>query len=394
MRKKTNNLCADIGYMSLNHTGEELCGDHVEVADQDENSFIIVLADGLGSGVKASILSTLTSKIISTMLAAGLKLEDAVETIAATLPVCSVRDLAYSTFTIIRLVNNERAEIIQYDNPKAILLRNGQNIEIPYIMLDIQGKKIYQSEVLLEQNDLFIIFSDGVEHAGVGYFHNFGWKREDIIRYMEGVWHVGSTAKTLTTILLDEVNRLYQGKPGDDATVCTVRIRERVPMNLLFGPPSNQDDCEKMMSLFFAKEGKHIISGGTTSAIAARYLCKPVLPDLYYPDPGIPPTAKIEGVDLVTEGVITINRVLDYAQNFLADNKSYEQWNHKKDGASKIARLLFEEATDINFFVGRAVNPAHQNPDLPINFTIKMLLVEELSACLVRMGKKIKVSYF
>ncbi len=109
--QKTNNLCADIGYMSLNHAGEQLCGDHIEIAGQDENSTVIVLADGLGSGVKASILSTLTAKIISTMLAAGLKLEDAVETIAATLPVCSNRGIAYSTFTILRLVNNERAEI-------------------------------------------------------------------------------------------------------------------------------------------------------------------------------------------------------------------------------------------------------------------------------------------
>ena len=102
----------------------------------------------------------------------------------------------------------------------------------------------------------------------------------------------------------------------------------------------------------------------------------------------------MEGVDLVTEGVITINRVVQYAKDYLADNESYEQWSMKRDGASLIARLLFEEATDINFFVGRAVNPAHQNPDLPINFNIKMNLVEELSACLKQMGKRIKVSYF
>lgn len=111
-------------------------------------------------------------------------------------------------------------------------------------------------------------------------------------------------------------------------------------------------------------------------------------------DPEIPPIAKIEGVDLVTEGVITISRVLEYAKNFLEDNSSYSQWGYKRDGASLIARMLFEEATDINFFVGRAINPAHQNPNLPINFNIKMRLVEELSECLKQMGKRIKVSYF
>ena len=102
----------------------------------------------------------------------------------------------------------------------------------------------------------------------------------------------------------------------------------------------------------------------------------------------------IDGVDLVTEGVITMNRVIEYAKDYLGDNAMYEHWNFKKDGASLISRLLFEEATDINFYVGRAVNPAHQNPDLPINFNIKMNLVKELSECLRRMGKRIKVSYF
>ena len=149
-----------------------------------------------------------------------------------------------------------------------------------------------------------------------------------------------------------------------------------------------------MMTLFFSKEGKHIICGGTTSSIAAKYLGKPLKPSLNFEDSDIPPIASIEGVDLVTEGVITVNKVVEYAKDYLADNDSYKQWSYKQDGASMISRLLFEEATDINFFVGRAVNPAHQNPNLPINFNIKMNLVTELSECLKKMGKRIKVSYF
>ena len=389
-----NDLCVDIGWQSLNHDGEQLCGDHVDIIEPDENSTIVVLADGLGSGVKASILSTLTSKIISTMMANGLSLEDCVETIAATLPICSERKVAYSTFTIIHIVNNEEAEIIQYDNPHVILLRDGENIEYPEIEMNIGGKRIYKSRVRLNENDIFIAMSDGCPHAGVGMSLNFGWKREDIIEFMKTFYFVGYTAKTLTTLLLDEVNKLYGGKPADDATVCTVRIRKREPMNLLFGPPSNRDDCGKMMSLFFSKEGKHIICGGTTSSIAAKFLGKPLRVNLDFADKDIPPTASLEGADLVTEGVITINRVLEYAKNYIKDNNSYSEWSCKRDGASLICRLLFEEATDINFFVGRAINPAHQNPDLPINFSIKMQLVTELTECLEKMGKRVKVSYF
>ena len=148
------------------------------------------------------------------------------------------------------------------------------------------------------------------------------------------------------------------------------------------------------MSLFFAKEGKHIICGGTTSSIAAKYLRKPLKATLNFEKSDIPPIAELEGVDLVTEGVITVNRVVEYAKDYIGANARYEEWSFQRDGASLISRLLFEEATDINFYVGRAINPAHQNPDLPINFNIKMNLVDELSKCLKKMGKKIKVSYF
>ena len=389
-----NDLCADIGYRSINHAGEQLCGDHVDVVEQGENSMVIVLADGLGSGVKASILSTLTSKIISTMMAEGLGLEDCVSTIAATLPVCSVRGVAYSTFSILHLIDNETAEIIQYDNPMAILIRNEANYDYPKTEMTIGGKKIYKSVIKLQEGDIFILMSDGCPHAGIGTAYNFGWKREDIITYMEAQAPAGYTAKTLSTILVDECDRLYDHKPGDDTTACVVRIRKRVPMNLLFGPPSNRDDNDRMMSLFFSKEGKHIVCGGTTSTIAAKYLHKPLKTTLKFEASDVPPIAEIEGVDLVTEGVITVNKVLEYAQDYLQDNESYEQWAFKNDGASQISRLLFEEATDINFYVGRAINPAHQNPDLPITFSIKMNLVKDLSECLKKMGKRIKVSYF
>ena len=389
-----NDLCADIGYKSINHVGEELCGDHVDVIDENEDSTVIVLADGLGSGVKASILSTLTSKIISTMMAAGLPIEECVSAIAGALPVCSVRGVAYSTFTIIHLLHNQIAEIIQYDNPHVIVIRDYAVYDYPKTEMNIGGKKIYKSTVRLQENDVFIAMSDGCPHAGMGGKYNFGWKREEIAEYMQALVAGGYTAKNLSTMLVDECDRLYDHKPGDDTTACVVKIRKREPMNILFGPPSNRDDANRMMALFFSKEGKHIVCGGTTSSIAAKYLGKPVRASLNFEQSDIPPIAQIEGVDLVTEGVITMNRVIQYAKDYLGENALYEDWNFKKDGASLIRRLLFEEATDINFYVGRAVNPAHQNPDLPINFNIKMNLVEELSSCLKKMGKRIKVSYF
>ncbi|MBR6400199.1 MAG: SpoIIE family protein phosphatase [Firmicutes bacterium] len=389
-----NDLCAEIGWKSVNHHGEQLCGDHVEVIEKKNGSYVIVLADGLGSGVKASILSTLTSKIISTMIAEGLPIEDCVATIADTLPVDKVREVAYSTFTIINIKENSAAELIQFDNPHIIFIRDGDTRPYAKTEMNIGGKKIFRSEIKLREDDVFVAMSDGCPHAGIGISYNFGWKTEDIAKYMEGLMSIGYTAKTMSTMLVDECNRLYGGKPGDDATACVVKIRRRVPMNILFGPPANRDDCGRMMSLFFSKAGKHIICGGTTSAIAAKWLNKTVKTSLNFENDGVPPIAEIDGVDLVTEGVITISKVIEYAEDHIGENKLYEKWEHYNNGAALISRMLFEEATDINFYVGRAVNPAHQSADLPLNFNMKMQLVQRLTESLKKMGKQIKVSYF
>ena len=389
-----NNLCVDIGYKSINHYGEELCGDHVDVVEQDENSSVIVLADGLGSGVKASILSTLTSKIISTMMAAGLPIDECVSTIAATLPVCSQRGVAYSTFTIMHVIDNELIEMIQYDNPQLIMLRDGQNYDYTMTEMVIDGKKIFKSSIRLQEDDIFIAMSDGCPYAGTEQTLNYNWKREDIIAFMEVMAMNGLTAKNLATLLVDECDKLYGQKPGDDTTACVLKVRKRVPVNLLFGPPSNPDDVNRMMALFFAKEGKHIICGGTTAGIAARYLGKEVVPLQNTEVTDIPPMSKIEGVDLVTEGVVTMNRVVEYAKDYVNEDELFEKWYFKKNGAALVSQSLFEEATDINLYIGKAINPAHQNPDLPVHFNLKMLLVEELTYFLKKMGKRVKVSCF
>ena len=394
-----NSFCTDIGWRSLNKYGERLCGDRVEIVDSD--SPVIVLADGLGSGVKANILSTLTARIISTMISRNMSMQKCVSTVAATLPVCPVRRIAYSTFIIMKISGNRdapddmEAEIIQYDNPHVIMLRNSRNFEYPSVTEQIDGKTIYKSRIKLQENDVFVAMSDGVVHAGMGTRLNFGWQRENVAAFLDGKYKNENTAKTLTTILTDEAALLYDDKPNDDTTVAVARIRRRKPANLLIGPPVNPNDDDKMMSLFFSKDGYHIVCGGTTSSLAAKYLGSELLvsPECCVP-PDIPPIAEIEGVDLTTEGVITINKVLEYARDYIGDNSRYNEWSRGADGASRIAGMLFEESTDINFFVGRAINAAHQNPGLPIGFGIKMSLIEELSESLKKMGKRVKVGYF
>ncbi len=388
-----NDLSVDIGYKSLNHYGEYLCGDHVDVVQQEgSDSKVVVLADGLKSGVKASILSTLTSKIISTMMAQGLSLEECVKTIAATLPISSEYGVAYSTFTIMHIIDNEVMNLIQYDNPLVIMIRDYHAVDYPKTETVIDGKKIYRSQIRLQENDIFVAMSDGCPGANATLSYNKNWKEEDIAAFVETLSPIGYTAKTLASILTEECNKLYNGKPIDDTTACIVRVIRRSQINVIFGPPANPDDCDRMMSLFFSKAGKHIVCGGTTASIAAEYLGKPIRTSAKYNVKGAPPMSEIEGVDLVTEGVVTIDKVLKYAKDYVARDESYIEWSVQHDASALISRMLFEEATDVNFYVGRAVNPAHQ--DVSINFNVKMSLAEELCQCLRKMGKTVKISYF
>lgn len=388
-----NNMFVESGYVSLNKFGEQLCGDKVETISVDDD-FTIVLADGLGSGVKANILSTLTSKIIGTMMASGLAIEDCVATIAETLPVCQTRGVAYSTFTILQVHRGREAYLVQFDNPNVILLRGGHATPYPMEEKTICGKTIHESRITCELGDMFILMSDGVIHAGIERTLNYGWQLPQITEFAVDSYCPDMSAQTMASRIGEACKDLYMDKPGDDTTVAALRIRERQLVNLMIGPPVNAEDDEKVMQLFFAKEGKRIVCGGTTSNIISRYLDKPIKTEINYEDPSIPPIAHIEGIDLVTEGVLTLGKVLEIAESFSNNSDFYTQFRDKSDGASLIARMLFEEATDVNFFVGRAKNAAHQNPGLPLNFSLKLKLIEELSKRLEEMGKHIKVMYF
>ncbi len=403
-----NRYCIDTAWLSRQKYGEPLCGDNVEIVDRsaleakspardqgDDDLMVMVLADGLGSGVKANILSTLTSKIISTMIARSMTLAECVSAIAATLPVCKVRKIAYSTFTVIRVAKNLETEIIQYDNPAVIFFRDGKVCDYPRETIVVDGREIHRTRIRLQENDTFIAMSDGVIHAGVGGRLNFGWQWEHVVAYMARAYRKEYSAKRLSAILMEECLMLYDGRPGDDATVCAIKIRRRKSVHLMIGPPADRNDDGPMMQSFFAKEGVHIVCGGTTATLAARFLGKTLKVSLSgYVDPEIPPAAEIEGVDLVTEGVVTINRVLLHSQNYLAGTIDFADLHFRDDAASKIARTLFEEGTDIDFFVGRAVNPAHRNPELPVGFNIKIHLIRELAECLKKMGKNVEIQYF
>lgn len=385
-------LLLESGVASANKYGEDLCGDFLSTVEQEELT-TIVLSDGLGSGVKANILSTLTGKILSTLSASGVSMEESVNTIAQALPVCSVRKLAYATFTLLQVTPTAMAYLAQYDNPNAILLRQGKSVAYPISKRTIGDKEILESRFQLQIGDMLILMSDGVINAGMGKLTD-GWPLEDVIDFVEDFYTPDLSPQRMATRLLNACQSLYMDHTDDDVTVAVYKIRARQVVNLLFGPPEHPKDDERILNLFFSKAGQRIVCGGSTAKMVSRYLRQPLEESTIDPDrTDLPPAYSLRGVDLVTEGVLTVSKVLEMAQRCCKDGWLPSVHEQEVDAAAKIAHLLFESATDIHLFVGKAVNPAHQDPSLQIGFTFKMGLVHELKQCLVQMGKTVKITY-
>ena len=390
----TTRLFTDYGYISMNHIGEVLCGDYVTVTRLPNDSMVMVLADGMGSGVKANILATLTSTMMSKMVGNEMDISDCIQTVITTLPVSKDFGVSYATFSVVYVRENRWIQIYNYDNPTPFVIRNRKLWQPEYTVSQIHGKRIESCSFEAEVNDSVFMMSDGVLYAGIGATLNYGWGLPEITRFAESIYEDSLSAKSLATYLIDRSNNLYYGKPTDDVTCAVLKIRERRQVNVMVGPSTNRDDDDKMVSRFLSGEGKHVVCGGTTASIVARYLGKDIeAVNNDMPDEGIPPISQIEGIDLVTEGMITLNRVLEYARDFADKNSDYFSWNYKSDGASLLSSILLEEATDINFFMGCAINPAHQ-ANSSLNISLKMKLMDELVEVLQSVNKNVMVTYY
>lgn len=389
MQEKAN-LFVEYGYTSLNKFGEELCGDMVECVQKDDYT-TLVLADGLGSGVKANILSTLTSKILCTMVSNNISIRDCVETMIQTLPVCKVRGIAYSTFSVIHVDKQGKGVLIEFDNPQAIYFHKGKSLDFDRQETIICDKKVYISDLDLDDGDIVFVMSDGTIHAGIGFVLNFGWDRDKIKKHLDNNIKSNMSARRSACLLASACNDLYIDKPGDDTTVAAIKLREKLKVNVMVGPPTDKALDEQHVAAFMANCDKRVVCGGTSSQIVARHLKKPLKASFDFIEKDVPPIGFIDGIDLVTEGVLTLRKLLQLSEKYLSVSDLTPKASDKKDGASLLAKILFEEASHIEFFVGQSVNIAHQG--LPIDITMKLKLIEALSDNLTQMGKRVVVNY-
>lgn len=382
----------DFAYGSLLKYGEELCGDMVEFY-ADDNQFIAVLSDGMGSGVKANILATLTSKIALTMLKEGMKIEDVVDTVSQTLPICAQNKIAYSTFTMVKVAKDGIAYIVEFDNPTVFFMRGEKIISLDWDERIIHNKKIRECKVQLSERDRIVMISDGVEFAGGRKTLNYSWQWKDIANHLLKFTNENMNAKTITNNLLGVCNQLYFFEPGDDTTVATIKVSHDSKAVLFSGPPINKSKDKEVVYKIMGSAGKKIVCGGTTANIVARELGVDYKSSNEIIDEDVPPIGYIQGIDLVTEGVLTLRKSCEILRKLLTTND--DSFLHKnKDGATLLSRMLYEDCIHIKMIIGRCINPENMMLDIPDDLSVRLYVLNEMKNILVKLGKIVEVEYY
>lgn len=403
----------DVQVRQLHKMNEELCGDSVGV-HRTPRETVLVLADGLGSGVKASILATLTQKIALTMFREQMPLSAVVETLAGTLPICQVRNLAYSTFTLVRIREDGQTELVEFDNPPTFIFRDGMLEEIPREERTIGKFTLYQSQFQLQEGDCLVAVSDGVIHAGIGGLEPLGWRWEEVADYLQGYLGQDMEAEEIAENLIGAASGLYRDNVGDDTSVAVMKCRPFRRLTIAIGPPADPEKDKAMVDRFWREPGAKIVCGGTTAKIISRESGKPLSVELNNVSRDLPPTGKIDGVDLVTEGVITIMHTVDALEHvrlrkprvnvhdlnymygrrdsraIVRDSQRRTLAPQDENPAEQLARQL-RLADKVTILLGTALNPAHQNPDLPVHLGLKFHLVDHLAEKLRAREKDVEI---
>lgn len=407
-------MFVDVQIQQLKKSGEELCGDSVAMYRGKDETFL-VLADGLGSGVKANILSTLTQKIALTMFREHRPVFEVVETIAATLPTCKVRELAYSTFTVIRVGHDGEADLVEFDNPETFIFKSGMLEQVAREERQVGKFTLRQTSCRLEEGDYLVAVSDGMTHAGIGGREPLGWRWDPIGQHLEAFISQDPEAEEVALNLIDAANNLYRGHVGDDASVAVAKCRPFREVVLAVGPPAHAADDRVMAERLMASHGRKIVCGGTTAKLIAREIGQELLLDLQHEvSRELPPSGKIAGIDLVTEGVITIMHCIDaldavrlYRPRVNVHDLAYMYGKSddrtlmrdamrqpapalEENPAETLARYL-RLADRVTLLLGCALNPAHQNPELPMHLGLKFHLVDHLAQKLQARGKEVEV---
>ncbi len=377
---KASKTFVEIDHTHVNKKQQLLCGDaFMSKKLKADQRVITVLSDGLGSGVKANVLSTMTATMVLNYLSKNYDLKKTAKAIMQTLPVCSVRKISYATFSIADIDHEGNVNLIEYGNPPALIFRDGERIEperqlYELVKTDQLHDKMYFSQFKAELNDKIILMSDGVSQSGLGpKLYPFGWGENNVGAYVGDILskHPSVSARYLSRLITDKALENDNSTPYDDISCGVISFREPRETLLISGPPIHRENDVEMGQIFKDFKGKKVICGGTTANIIARETNENISVELKIYDKEIPTVSKMKGADLITEGSITLGKVLEILENGISPEVL------PPHGAAQLVDFLLN-SDKIHFLIGTKINEAHQDPNVPVELEIRRSLIKQI----------------
>ena len=354
------------------------------------NRVVAVLSDGLGSGIKANILACMTSTMLLKFMENHSDIEKSCEIIMNSLPVCKVRGISYSTFSAIDCFDDGKAKIVEEGNPDFIWIRNGEVLKPEYQTIqskDFKNRRMKVYNIQLEKYDRIIFCSDGATQVAMGTKkYPLGLERNGLIKIilnkLEQEPEISS--KNLSEYLVKQIELIAPNRElKDDTSILSIYCRDPRESLIFTGPPFHGEKDNYYAKTFMEFKGKKAISGGTTANIISRELNIPVIAKLSTNSGKLPGLSEMRGVDLVTEGILTLTKTLEYLEN-----------GKPEENAAKILMDFLLDSDVINFLVGAQMNKAHYDPNLPIEIELRKNIIKQMAKVLEeKYLKKVNVQF-
>jgi hypothetical protein len=387
----------EISCQQRNHGDERVCGDvFLSRRIREEGRIVVVLSDGMGHGIKAKLLATLTSTLAVNFTQEHKNIDRIAEIIMGTLPVDSEKHLNFSTFTIIDMDEGGNVSILEYENPKTLFLRGSQMLEPGWNCIVLNSEKNSSKEVLstnfkAAKEDRIVFFTDGVVQSGLGSDRfPVGWGEENVNNFILGKVkeeHDISAVK-LASMVINKANQNDDFDPKDDISCAVIYFREPRKLMICTGPPQDQGKDSAFAGTLQQFNGKKIVCGATTGNMIAREWGTEIIDETVILDPELPPVSHMIGVDLITEGILTLSKVSEVLKMY---NQNYELG---KGPAGEIVRLILE-SDEIHFLVGTSINIAHQDPTLPVELELRRTVVHRIVRVLdEKFLKQAKITFY
>ncbi len=380
----TDTFYIEVGSARRNHMDERICGDmFLSEKLREEGRTVVVLSDGMGHGVKANLLATLTATMGLNFTKEHKDAHKIAEIIMNTLPVCSERKISYATFTIVDIEEDGQCTILNYDNPDPVIVRDGGTIEPEWQPISIKADGNQEREILAcsfkgLKEDRILLMTDGVTQSGLGKGkYLLGWGSENVKTYFNDLINEQPeiSASRLASMVVNKAhsNDGYQAK--DDTSAAVIYFREPRRLLLSSGPPYEKSKDSELASTVKSFRGKKILCGGTTADIVSRELDIQVKDTLEFEDPDLPPISYMDGIDLVTEGILTLSKTAELLEK-------YDQSTQLGKGPADLIVKQLLESDEIHLLTGTAINVAHQDPNLPVELEIRRTVMKRIARTL------------